>query len=182
MNKVESCMDWNALLIAIAKDRDERAFRQFFHYFHDDLISFATSITNDKAGSQDLVAELMLNIWTGAFKLTHVQSVKTYLFKAIKNHALNYLARSKTHDKYVNSPHPTHNTNTPEDLLITKEALAHINSLINSLPPKTKMAFSLVKDNQCSYAEAAEIMEISPNTVDRHIQIALAKIKAGLQK
>lgn len=177
-----SKIDCTSLLLAIANDRDESAFKELFYHFYDDLVHFSSSITNDFSSSEDLVADLMLKIWTESKTILPIKNIKTYLFKAIKNRSLNYLNRSKTHEYYLSHPNLNAVPSTPEDLLISKEFIKHFNQLVDKLPPKTKMAFILVKDNLCSYAEAAEIMDISTHTVDRHIQIAVQRLKAELEK
>lgn len=177
-----SKIDCTSLLLAIANDRDESAFKELFYHFYDDLVHFSSSITNDFSSSEDLVADLMLKVWTESTNILPIQNIKTYLFKAIKNSSLNYLNRSKTHEYYLNQPNLNAVPSTPEDLLISKEFIHQFNQLVEKLPPKTKMAFILVKDNLCSYAEAAEIMDISPHTVDRHIQIAVQRLKVELEK
>jgi RNA polymerase sigma-70 factor (ECF subfamily) len=42
------------------------------------------------------------------------------------------------------------------------------------------MAFTLVKELGFTYHETAAIMEISTNTVDRHIQLALRRLRDSI--
>lgn len=182
MKQNHSKIDCNSLLFAIANDRDESAFKKLFHYFYDDLVHFSASITNDFASSEDLVSDLMLKIWMEPTKLLAIQNLKTYLFIATKNLSFNQLNRWKTHQNYVNHPITKNQPSTPEEVLISKEFVKHFELLVHNLPPKAKMAFTLVKDNLCTYVEAAEIMEISVHTVDRHIQTALQRLKGELKK
>ncbi|MCD8102203.1 MAG: RNA polymerase sigma factor [Alistipes sp.] len=71
---------------------------------------------------------------------------------------------------------------SPEYILISRQNVDKINSLIDSLPAKCKMAFKLVKEDKLTYKEAAEIMEVSVNTIDAHIFKAVKIIKEELEK
>lgn len=73
------------------------------------------------------------------------------------------------------------NSLNPETLMIEAQAVAKIQQAILELPEKTKQAFLLVKEDKMTYKEAAETMNISPKTVDRHIQNAVKKLFSFLK-
>lgn len=183
MNPITYEIDWQKEIGKINDHRDANAFKLLFHHFYTDLLSFSTAISNHQEASEDIIAELMLKIWQQPEKLLGVKNLKTYLFISTRNLTLNYLEKNKVRDNYIlSNPEITQQDYNPEDQLVSKEIIQKINQAIEQLPPKTKMAFTLVKDNDCSYAEAADIMEISIKTVDRHLQIALAKIRDFLNR
>jgi len=175
-------IQWKKIVHAIADKRDEEAFKTLFLHFYDDLTHFSTSIIQDETIAEDLVAELMMKVWLMGENLLKVKNIKTYLFIAIKNLSLNVLAKNKVISSTPLASYDLSTVNSPEEILIHKEITLHIDAVIEALPPKCKMAFILVKDNACSYKEAAAIMEVSTNTIDRHIQIALRKIQVALEK
>lgn len=74
------------------------------------------------------------------------------------------------------------NDSSPEQIFITNEDLKIIHQAILNLPEKTREAFKLVKEEQYSYRQAAEIMNISVNTIDKHIQNALQRLLKALRK
>jgi RNA polymerase sigma-70 factor (ECF subfamily) len=69
---------------------------------------------------------------------------------------------------------------TPERMLITKEMASQINKAVDALPPKCKLVFKLVREEGLKYREAAEILNISPRTVDTQMTIALKKIACAI--
>lgn len=174
-------IDWPSEVSKIAHFQDEVAFRELFNYFYSPLFSFSFSLTGNKELAEDIVSDLMLKIWTNPQKLLKVNNLKTYLYISVKNIALNAVERNKRNAAYLNtlSVEPI-NTLNPEQELLSKELTAKIEQAIAQVPPKSRMVFVLIRDNECSYAEVADIMEISIKTVDRHLQIALGKIKEFL--
>lgn len=174
-------IEWEGVLEAVMS-KDEIAFKRIFFHFYDNLLHFSLSITKNTEVSEDIVSELMSKIWTNADKFQQVSNLKTYLFQAVKNSSLNYLSQQKTRTLYQESELEVRHPYTPEQLMLSKEFGKQLEEVIDKMPPKMKMAFTLVKDNSLTYKQTAEIMEVSINTVDRHIQMALNHIRDFLKK
>jgi len=68
----------------------------------------------------------------------------------------------------------------PEQLLITAEMINRIKEVINQLPPKCRIIFKLVKEDDLRYREVAEILDISIKTVENQVSIALKKIGSAI--
>lgn len=69
---------------------------------------------------------------------------------------------------------------TPEDDLISKEAVSEINEAINDLPEKIKIVFKLIREDNLKYKEVAEILGISVKTVESHMTTAVRKLRETL--
>jgi RNA polymerase sigma factor (sigma-70 family) len=175
-------IQWEKIVHAIADERDEEAFKTLFLYFYDDLTHFSTSILRDETLAEDLVSELMAKIWFMGESLLKIKNIKTYLFIAIKNQSLNVVTKNKSASSLEIENNSFPSAPNPEEILISKELTQRIEAAVDALPPKCSMAFTLVKDNACTYKEAATIMEVSTNTIDRHIQIALSRIQEAVEK
>lgn len=178
----ENEINWNALLRKVSLERDADAFKQIFKFFYDDLHYFGRAILHDPTLAEDIVNDIMLSIWQDQGQYLKIQNLKTYLFRAVKNKALNLHAHQLVKATYLKAYDYQQAQPSPEEQYISREIHDNLNKLIDTLPPKTKMAFVLVKDNACSYKEAAAIMEVSTNTIDRHIQIALQRLKQHFYK
>jgi RNA polymerase sigma-70 factor (ECF subfamily) len=55
-----------------------------------------------------------------------------------------------------------------------------INDAIAGLPPKCRMIFRLVKENNLKYREVADLLDISEKTVENQMTIALKKLSASI--
>lgn len=174
-------IEWPGILDAIML-KDEMAFKKLFFHFYDNLMHFSLSITKNAEISEDIVSELMSKIWANADKFQQVTNLKTYLFQSVKNSSFNYLSQQKIRTQYHESELEIQYPYTPEQLMLSKEFGKQLEEIIEKMPPKMKMAFTLVKDNSLSYKDAAEIMEVSTNTIDRHIQMALTHIRELVKK
>lgn len=167
----------------IAQHRDEMVFKSYFLRNYKFLERYAFGLLRDKSMAQDVTSEAMWKMWHLGADLLHLSSVEAYLLRIVKNRCLNLLRLNQP--VYVvpeDLPEIVANTLDPETIIIQQEGLTEIEQAIADLPEKTKQAFLLVKEERYSYQEAAVIMQISKNTIDRHIQIALRKIWQSIKK
>jgi len=111
--------------------------------------------------------------------------LRVYLYIATKNTSLSYLSK-KAKDNLVE---PFDNINidlykssiTPEELMITAEMYRKIQQQVEALPPRCKMIFKLVREDGLKYKEVSDILNISVNTIDVQIAIAIKKIAVALK-
>jgi RNA polymerase sigma-70 factor (ECF subfamily) len=111
--------------------------------------------------------------------LLGIRNLKVYLFTAVKNAAINYLVKNRnytTWDIDNIAPGTFVSYITPEDVVISRELKNDFAIAIRQLPPKCQMVYKLVREDSFSYKEVATIMEISENTVDRHLNIAMRRL------
>lgn len=161
----------------IAIDRDESSFKAYFVANYGVLKSNAISFIKDKQLAEDVVSEVLWKIWYLGPDLMNIANVEGYLLRAIKNKCLNLLRiRQVILTDGTEYQDTLIDKNTPEQILISTESIQRIQRAVEGLPPKTKEAFKLVKEERKTYLETAEVMGISKKTVDRHIQIALEKL------
>jgi RNA polymerase sigma-70 factor (ECF subfamily) len=66
-------------------------------------------------------------------------------------------------------------------MLITAEMMEKMRGAVESLPPRCKMIFKLIREDGLRYKEVAEILNISVNTIDVQMAIAIRKICTVLQ-
>src|SRR6185369_7818473 len=103
---------------------------------------------------------------------------------ATKNRSLNALSR-KAHE-LVSAPFDYLDTTmdkfaaNPYDLMITAEMMGRMQQAIETLPPRCKLIFKLIREDGLKYKEVAEILNISVNTIDVQMAIAVKKICMAL--
>ena len=65
----------------------------------------------------------------------------------------------------------------PEQLLIGKEMKISIEQAVNQLPPRCRVIFKMLKEDNLSANEVAQILDISNKTVFAQLSIAIKKIE-----
>lgn len=170
----------------VAYYRDEQSYKRLFLYFHPILYRFSFNILQDKSISEEIVSDIMLKVWQMGNKLSQIQHLKLFLITSVKNACFTYLA-SKKHQQSLsesidNEDMNACNVDNPEQLYIYSEVTQRVNVVISTLPMKCQMVFRLIKEEGLSYKEVSKVLEISQNTIETHMKIALRKIRMDLQQ
>jgi RNA polymerase sigma-70 factor (family 1) len=171
-------MNDQAILTDIAAG-DERAFRQLFDHYAERLTTFAFSIVKSREASMEVVDEIFVKLWKQRSQAAAIQHIRTYLYTAVKNASLNYLSAKA--NRQIAEPFDFINIqlqddHDPEQQLITNELFSKIRSAVEELPPRCKMIFKLVREDGLKYKEVADILNLSVNTVDAQMVIAVKRI------
>ncbi|MGH2644380.1 MAG: RNA polymerase sigma factor, partial [Chitinophagaceae bacterium] len=131
-----------------------------------------------KESAEEIVEDVFISVWNKRENLPDISNLRTYLYVAVKNISLNYLQRRgypfedlDQLDVSLISFSPT-----PEHIIVASEMLQAINKAISELPPRCRIIYKLVKEDGLRYKEVADILQISPRTVENHIATALHKI------
>lgn len=166
----------------IALYDDEPAYKEIFFTFYNSLVRFALTFVEDRETAEEVVSDVMMKVWEGRKTLNAIDNLRVYLYISTRNTALNYIAKRKLpvvslENLYIDFPSTALN---PEQLMITAEMIRRINYAINSLPPRCKLVFRLVKEDRLPYKDVAQILDISIKTIDNQLAIALRKISEGI--
>lgn len=172
-----------ALQEQVAAFSDQHAFKQLFRYFYSSLLRFAISITKEKEPAEEIVGDQFLNLWNKRSSITGISNLKLYLYVAVRNRCLNFVRRNG--NIYLITPEQadtTHQytTTDPENIMIASELSKAVQKAILDLPPKCREVYALVKEDGLTYKEVAELLEISPRTVENHIATAIRKLAVAL--
>lgn len=166
-------------------ENSERAFRVLVHTYENKVIRFISLFVQNDQECEELASDVFVSLWTNRRKLADIEDLDSYIFITAKNKALNHLRSEKIElvdleASYVDAFHNTETT--PESIYITQETVEKLNSAINELPQKTKLAFYLVREDKMKYKEAAEVLGVSIKTIEKQVASAVAKLKERLSK
>ncbi len=168
----------------IARNDDSAAYKELFLSFYNPLLRFAVTLVKSKESAEEIVSDVFVNIWEKRKRINSINNLKVYLFIAVKNTALNYLSRqNKNLTDSVDETLMNYKSIyfDPEQLMVTAEMVARIKAAIEELPPKCKLIFKLVKEEELKYRDVAEILNISSKTVESQIAIAIKKIGTSIR-
>lgn len=166
--------------INVAENDDQSSFQVIFRHFFPGLLSFAESYMKNRMFAEEVVEDVFIKLWEGRKMLPAIKNLNYYLYVATKHAAINYLEKNRKNNKRFDieelEEEALHFRYTPEDALISSEALREIEHAINTLPTKCRLIFRLIKEEGLRYKEVAELLGISIKTVENQMTIALQKI------
>ncbi|MFT3948847.1 MAG: RNA polymerase sigma-70 factor [Agriterribacter sp.] len=167
----------------VALFSDQQSYNELFLHFYISLQQFAYSYVKSRQLSEEVVSDVFIKIWEKRNILHKISNLKLYLFTSTRNTAINYLKKQKG-EQHIPAEDYWVELNSvyfdPEKLMITAEMLTKIQKAIQSLPPRCKMIFKLVKEEGLKYREVAALLDLSVKTVENQMMLALKKISTEI--
>lgn len=178
----ESTNNLKVLLLKVAEG-DEKAFSQLFKTYYNQLGDFIMRITESEPLTQEIVQDVFLKIWTNRISLIEVDCFKAYLLVVARNHAFNCLkqiARERSRNKeWVKTVLHQASINVDDNTIINTEDL--VDEAVELLPPQQKKVYTLSRRYGMKQIEIATELNISLETVKKHMVLALRFLKNHLR-
>ena len=162
---------------------DDKAFESLFYSLNTPLIKFSMMYIHQKEVAEEIVSDVFVKCWINRKSLGEVRNIDTYLFVAVKNQSLNHLKKySHIHLVQVEDTNEVRFVKpfTPQEALEKKELLFKMERSIEELPQQCRIIFRLIKEEGIKYKEVAEILNISPRTVQTQLFRAMKKLSLVL--
>lgn len=161
--------------------KEQADLENLYRRFQPGLIHYATGIVRSEPDAAEIVQDVFLAVWEKRQYLSLDSGLKNYLYRAVKNRCLNHLKKptvpwAETGDELPPLAEPYNFS----EQLNAAETEQIIFSIVAKLPPRCKQIFLLSRLEQLSYKEIAELMDISPKTVENQMTIALRYIRESL--
>ncbi len=157
--------------------------RIFDRYFHK-LVAFVHSYVNNKDDANDIAQNTLILFWENRSRLRKGVSIEPYLFKIAKNGALDHLKSLKVRHNHA------------QNLLSQEQQMAYelnemalelfdverykadalkrkIKEILTALPVGDRKIFVLSRFNNLTNNEIAQILNISPKTVEKRISLTI---------
>jgi RNA polymerase sigma-70 factor (ECF subfamily) len=159
----------------------EDAFDAIFRAHYAPLVGLAESLVRERAIAEEVVQEVMLELWRRRESLTVEESLRAYLFRATRNRALNHLRHERVERK--GEPYARGHSSTPAVghlRLVEDEIDAALREAVQSLPERCRQVFELSRGHGLRYAEIAATLGISVKTVEAQMGKALRILRDRL--
>jgi RNA polymerase sigma-70 factor, ECF subfamily len=161
-------------------DRD--AFNALFRALYYPLTYYAFRYTKSQDQACDIVQDAFVLIWQSREEIDPGQSLKSYLYKMVRNKSLNHM-RDHTNRMvtWTICPETTLNFQTGSDGRSDQKSADRLESKfmtwIDELSDRRKEAFELSRFEGLNHDEIADVMNLSVKTVNNHIVDALSHLR-----
>jgi RNA polymerase sigma-70 factor (family 1) len=164
-------------------NNDVKAFEAFYYLLYNALVKFSMMYIHQKEAAEEIVTDVFVKSWLNRSNMQHIERADTYLFVAVKNQSLNYIKKySSLHVVPVEDSEDVNliDTANPHIQLEKKELHFYLDQSIDALPQQCRIIFRLIKEDGLKYKEVAEILNISPRTVQTQLFRAMHKLSVSL--
>jgi RNA polymerase sigma-70 factor (ECF subfamily) len=152
-----------------------------FNELYSPLCQYCMNLVNDKETAEDIVQEQFVYIWENRKRLGNIKSLKSYIYKAVRNKSINHLKRrfsriSEYSTENIAEIYLQGSLPDPEEMLKNKELGNILNKAFAQLPEKCRIIFTIKKMGELTNKEIAEKLGISVKTVENQMTIAFKKL------
>lgn len=178
-----STHELQTLVYQIAIYNSETAYKKLFGTLFNSLFRFSYCILKSRELSEEVASDVMVKLWQKRIELLQIQNIHVYALVIARNVSLNLLKDSNTGKvvPFVDVHKASYETLSPEEILINAQNKARLEGAVNALPTRCRLVFQLTKEEGLSYREVAEVLNISPKTVDAHLVTAMKKLSHALK-
>lgn len=158
---------------------EESGLRKMFDLYYSPLCVFALKYIDSFDKAEDLVQEVFIGFWENNRIENLSGSLKSYLFTAVKNNALNNIRKN---NKY-------HIKELDEDLDILIEESCNLEDMekkriqlyaeLENLSENNRKVFEAIVFENMKYSEIAELQAVSINTIKTQFSRALKQLRSS---
>ena len=169
-------------LIRKLKKGDIEAFNRIFYAYSSKLYHFAYGYLKSKEDAEEMVQEIFSKIWDKRADIKEEYEFRSYLFSI----AFNYIKKHFRSKALINKYAEFATTNNQESEQIQEDVnfaslKLRVDQLVDQMPEKRKSVFFKSRVEGKNSKEIAAEMNISPSTVENHLNQALRFLRLHLK-
>lgn len=161
---------------------DRASFEELYRRHYAGLVAYARGLLGETAAAEDTVQDVFAAVWRRQKELELRGRFRSYLYSGVRNRALDRLNHAKGAVRH-RRPAATAlmPSGRPADAGVRHRELASaIEAAIQRLPDRARESFLMSRDGGLSYAEIAEVLEVSVKAVEGSISRALRALRHDL--
>lgn len=173
-------LDNEVLLVQQMQAGSEEAFTALFNYYSPKLYANIIRMLRDAEMTEEIVQELFMKIWQKRKSIGLKENFAGYIYRIAQNLIHDYFRKIKKDRKLLERFRlilAEESYDHIEATLRYHESAAILSEAVERLSPQQKKVYHFVKEEGCTYKQAAELMGISPQTVKEYLTSATKSIK-----
>ena len=183
MNKPLKYTDEKQLWEAF-RQGDETAYAQLYEQFAPGLYGYGMKIARDESLVKDCIQDLFITLWNTRRTLGQAQAIKFYLNSSLRRDLIRKVQRQQPVSIHSEESYAFEVSLDFETMQIQEEVaqeqLLRLNTALQQLPARQKEALYLKYYENLSFAEIADMMDITPGVAYNFVYRALAVLKKHL--
>ncbi len=173
------------------KRGEEAAFAEILTRYRGAIHNLCYRMTRNSEDASDLAQEVFIKVFNLLDRFDEDYAFSSWLFRIATNHCIDFLRRKRMQFQSIEGSTGADGEEyelqlpdggpTPDVVLQRKEALQRLEEVISDLPPHYKAITLLRHDQQLSYEEIAEILQLPLGTVKARIHRARNMVQQMLK-
>ena len=142
------------------------------------LVIYLLTFLDSVEAAEDAAQEAFVRLWEHRDRWES-GSARAVVFRIGRNIALDLRRRADVRRRWRRDHRydPTLSPPTPEEELTGTELLLRFREALESLPPRRREVFELIRLRGLSHRDVAEVLEVSDQTVANHMRLAMKDLR-----
>ena len=170
-------------LLKKLKEGDINALETIFNAHYSKLCLYLLLLFKNQLLAENIAQDIFIYLWENREKLEIKTSLESYLYSAGRYKAINQIRNAKR--QQIIKEHLGNERDEADisshTILERKELERIIEEAISTLPIRCQQIFRLSREEDLSYKEISKLLNISVNTVEGQMAIALKKLRVTLR-
>lgn len=168
----------------IAATRSRAAFSELFEYFAPRLKSYLIRLGSDGSSAEEIMQEVMLNVWRKAEQYNRSQaSVSTWIFRIARNRRIDRLRRTNKPELDAKDPMLQPPEIEQPDITVNRAQLeVKVRAIIETLPEDQLVLLKAAFYEGLSHSEIAKTYGLPLGTVKSRIRLAFTRLRGSLER
>ncbi len=159
----------------------ERWFETCFKQYYASLCRYCVKFVVHPEIAEDIVQQQFVYLWENRDRLQNIQSIGSYMYKAVKNKSLSYLKADSARQFSENNELPSQeHSNSDYEGQEPLELDLLFRSTVKHLPTRCRAVFLMKREYGMSHKQIAEFLSISKKTVEYHMNTAITRLSQML--
>jgi RNA polymerase sigma-70 factor (family 1) len=169
-------------LLILLKAGNRLAYTEIYNRYKIVLHTHAYKWMRDREEAKDIIHELFAFLWDKRETIEFNTSLSGYLYISLRNRIFNRISKKKFETQYIDSLQEFINKgHCVTDHRVREKQLGElVEKEITALPNKMREVFELSRKSNLSHKQIAAQLDLSEQTVRKHIQHALRILKSKL--
>lgn len=168
------------LLQQMAEGR-EHAFKTVVSAYWSNIYAHALAYLRSPQKAEELTQDVFVAIWEKRAQLPDIENFRGYLFITARNRIISRMREKLVETAPGGEADVAETLYLPDSQLELKELNGLLRKGIEQLPPKRKRVFEMSRFEGKSHAEIAAALNISKDTVNEYITLALNFLRTYLK-
>lgn len=164
-------------LLTRLRSGDRSAYIQVAERYHAQICGYIYRLSGDSELASDICQETAISLWKSAPRFENIRSLRAWLYKVAHNAFIDSVRRGRQRDR-VFCEDQSDNSLTDPAILATNRII--IQQALMSLPDDVREAVVLIKGQDLTYTEAAEVLDTPVGTLKWRVSIGMKALRKSL--
>ncbi|MBC9913924.1 RNA polymerase sigma-70 factor [Chitinophaga varians] len=159
---------------------DDTAFEAVFHYYRQRLLRYTFRYLKNEADAEDLTTEILVKVWQCRQSVNNSATFENYLFTIARHRVIKSWQKKVDHLFSLEAGGEPTDPAAATDPVLYGELMRHYQESLAGLPEQRRRIFLLHREQNLTYKEIAQQLNISPKTVENQISATLKQLRTQL--